>query len=49
MQTFGIKAEDQPMMEDGTLSLEWHHEWLQICKAQEEEEYNNISASDVII
>ena len=36
LQTFGIDTRDHPVLEDGSLSLEQHREWLHIRKTQEE-------------
>lgn len=48
MQTFGIKAEDHPMKEDLSLSLEWHHEWIQIQKNEEENHARSIAPDDQV-
>lgn len=35
LQTFGIQMKDFPVNRDGSLSLEWHVEWIQACRYQE--------------
>lgn len=36
LQTFGIPTKDHPILANGTLSLEWHREWLNVRRTQEE-------------
>jgi hypothetical protein len=45
LQTFGIPTKEVPIQENGSLSVAWHHEWLQVRQAQEASE----STSDGII
>jgi hypothetical protein len=45
LQTYGIPTKDHPIQENGSLSLAWHREWLQVRQAQEASE----STSDGII
>jgi hypothetical protein len=45
LQTFGIPTKEIPIQENGSLSVAWHHKWLQVRQAQEASE----STSDAII
>jgi len=38
LQTYGIPTNDHPILPNGILSLEWHKEWLKVCRTQEESE-----------
>jgi hypothetical protein len=35
LQTYGIQIDGQPFNSDGSLTLDWHHEWLETRKTQE--------------
>lgn len=39
LQTFGIPTKDLPVQQDGTLSLEWHKEWVRARKIQEQDQH----------
>jgi hypothetical protein len=45
LETFGIPTKEIPIQENGTLSVAWHHQWIQVRQAQEASE----STSDGII
>ena len=36
LQTFGIPTNDHPVLKNGALTLEWHRQWLEVCRTQEE-------------
>jgi hypothetical protein len=38
LQTFGIPTKGVPIQENGSLSVAWHHKWLQVRQAQEASE-----------
>lgn len=38
LQTFGIPTNEHPLLQNGALSLEWHRQWLDVRRTQEESE-----------
>ena len=38
LQCHGIPTEHHPILATGVLSVEWHHEWLEVRRTQEESE-----------
>lgn len=38
LQTYGIPTEHHPILPNGILSVEWHKEWINVCRTQEESE-----------
>jgi hypothetical protein len=38
LQTFGIPTNEHPLFQNVALGLEWHHQWLDVRRTQEESE-----------
>ena len=49
LQTFGIPTQDCPMKADGTWSTEFHLQWLEGLRSEEEKQRQNVSTSNDLI